>query len=139
MNPETLFGGRIVPVKLNDGAALDVTVKQLRLGQYEAAFKLIDDEIALTALICGQDKAWADNLQPESYEALFTAAQEVNAKGFFAWSTRRADREEKIQQAQILAFSQLPPDVARAAAEAGLKAQNNPSRIGSRIGPPPAA
>ena len=135
MNPtvDSLFGGRDVAVKLLDGSDATFRVHQLKLSQYEAAFALLGDEIALTAMICGHEKAWADNLAQESYERLFAAAQEVN-QSFFAWSERRRQREEELQRSQILAFSQLPPEVARAAAEAGLKAQGNPSPATSRLG-----
>lgn len=131
--PTTLFAGRDVAVTLADGSPATFRVHQLKLSQYEAAFALLADEIALTALICGHDKAWADNLSQPGYEALFTAAQEANPS-FFAWSARRRQREEELQRAQIAAFSQLPPEVARAAAEAGLKAQGQPSPSGSRLG-----
>lgn len=115
----TLFGGRTVPVLQLDGAAAEVTVRQLPLGDYERAFALADDEIALTAFLCGQPKEWAYALAPESYERLQAAAQEVNAKGFFAWVGRRLQREQAQQQAMLAAMSSLPPDVLKAAIQAG--------------------
>lgn len=131
-NNTTLFGGKKVLAQLIDGTAAEITVRQLPLGEYEKAFALFEDEIALVALICGQPKVWAEMLQPESYEALQAAAQEVNARGFFAWSARRQKRAEEIQQAQLLAFSQLPPDVMRAAMETGLKSPSPSGPPGPR-------
>jgi len=130
----TLFGGRLATVAFLDGRTEEITVRQLPLRDYERAFNILDDELALTALICGKDKAWltgskedgSDGLQPESYEALRAAAQEVNGNGFFAWSQRRAERlhAQLLQNAGLLAA--LPPEAMRLAVEA-----SNPSRPSS--------
>jgi hypothetical protein len=130
----TLFGGRLATVTFLDGRTDEITVRQLPLRDYEKAFNILDDELALTALICGMDKAWltgtkedgSDGLQPESYEALRAAAQEVNGKGFFAWSQRRAERVQAqlLQNAGLLAA--LPPEAVQKAMDA-----SNPSRPSS--------
>lgn len=129
MTTDTLFLGRTLNVRLLDGTAAEFKVHQLRLGQYEDAFKLLDDEIALTAFICGHDRAWADTLQPESYEAVYAAAQEVNAKGFFAWSARRKERERQQQEAAIAAMAQLPPDMVKVAMQTAQPAAPSPSGL----------
>lgn len=97
MNPEskteTLFGGRMVAVTLLDGTTAEFKVRQLPLGEYEAAFKVRKKEMEFTALVCGHDLAWLNNVAPESYEVLRTAAREVNAKGFFSYATRQETLE----------------------------------------------
>src|ERR1022692_3142636 len=95
---ETLFGGRDAQALHEDGSVQGIKVRQLRLGEYERAFALIEDEIAFTAFCCsgsgvspdpagtggGYERAWSLTLQPESYETLQLAAREVNEKGFFS-------------------------------------------------------
>lgn len=130
---DTLFGGRTVAAQLLTGETIEVRVRQFPLGDYERAFALFEDEIALTAFCCcptspagptspaSQTKEWAHTLTPESYEALHAAVEEVNAKGFFAWSARRKSREAALQQSMIAAMASLPPDALKLAIEAGAR------------------
>ena len=117
---DTLFGGRAAQARYLDGTTEDLRVRQLPLGEYEAAFKLLEDEIALTARICGRDRAWADQLAPESYEALRLLAEEVNANGFFAWSARQVERLRDQQARAFEALAALPPEALEAAYRLGL-------------------
>jgi hypothetical protein len=89
---ETLFGGRLIIVTHEDGGSEEVKVSQLRLADYDRAFLLIEDELGLTAVMCGKDKAWINTLQPESYDELQAVAREVNARGFFSFAERRQAR-----------------------------------------------
>src|SRR5262245_39305627 len=82
MNPNyTLFGGRNVTVQFLKAPGdqqltkEEIRVRQLPVGEYEKAYGLIDDEIALTGYFCSQAKAWAESLAPESYEAVHAAAR----------------------------------------------------------------
>lgn len=125
---ETLFGGRPVKVLLLDGTTAEFTVRQLNLGEYQRAMTLIEDEIALTALICGHDKKWADTLAPESYEALFTAAQEVNANGFFAFAARRQKRAADELQTMLPVLASMSPEAIQKAVQMGLNSQTTSPR-----------
>lgn len=87
-----MFGSRVLPVKHEDGKTGEVTVKQLKLRDYQVAYKLLDDEIGLTAFICGLKKEEIEKLHPESYETVFAAANELNAGGFFTYADRQAER-----------------------------------------------
>jgi len=107
---ETLFGGRNVCVTLLDGTSAEFKVRQVPVAEYERAYALLDDEAALTAFICGHEKKWCDHLTPESYEALYAAAQEVNAKGFFARAARQRDHEREQQAQQNAMLSALPAE-----------------------------
>ncbi len=109
---ETLRGGRSAIAKFEDPETPDevVQVRQLPLRDYERAFKLFDDEVGLTALVCGKDKAWGMSLDPKSYEDLHAAAQEVNAGGFFAYAARRQD-------ALVRRINQVSPEMLRAVME----------------------
>lgn len=118
---DTLFGGRTVPATFTDGHTDDVRVRQLPLAEYERAFVLREDEFALTALCCAQEKDWISTLTPDSYEALRAAAEEVNAQGFFAYAARRAKREREALAAQLELASQMPPETLKLAMESGLK------------------
>lgn len=121
----TLFGGRSVSVIKADGTTETLTVRQLPLRDYEAAFKLSDDEQCLVALICGKDKSWLYGatpeaaITPESYEELLAAAQEVNAKGFFAYAERR-------QTTMAKRLNSLGADVVKAAAAAAAGISSTP-------------
>jgi hypothetical protein len=123
----TLFGGRLVKVTLMDESEAEFKVRQLPLGDYEKAFDLIDDEIALVALICGHPKSWADNLTPESYETLHAVAQEVNAKGFFAWSKRRQQRVAEQQKDILPLMMNLSPEQIKSAVATGMQLVSKPS------------
>ena len=117
----TNLNNRLVTVVLLDGTEAQFTVRQLPVGEYKRAFSLIDDEIGLTALICGHDHLWANNLSPDGYETLFAAAQEVNAKGFFAWSKRRQQRDADQQAAILPALMKMSPEQIRTAVAAGMQ------------------
>lgn len=120
---DTLFGGRPMTAHLLDGNTVDLRVRQLPLRDYERAFALLDDEISLTAFCCdtGQPKAWAETLAPESYEDLRAVVEEVNAKGFFAWSARRLTKLAEQQQRMMEVAAILPPDALKLALDAGAR------------------
>jgi hypothetical protein len=108
---DTLFGGRTASVIFLDGSKSEIKVRQLPLTEYTGAFNLADDEIGLTAYICGIPREKILQVTPESYEALQAAAQEVNAKGFFVYCARQMQRAaEQIQS--------LGTDILRLAVEA---------------------
>lgn len=88
---DTLNGGRDVIVKNVKGETETVKVQQLPIRKYEAGFIKMQDEIGMTAFICGKPKEWAYDLDTDSYETVRQHAQEVNAKGFFAFAQRRND------------------------------------------------
>lgn len=132
---ETLFGGRLVTICLAGGQTEEVRVRQVPLADYEKGFTLLGDEMALTAFICGKPMNWltgepgtrnaepgtsvAAAVTPESYELLRTTAAEVNERGFFAWSARRAQREQETQARMVSAMATLPPETLKMALEAG--------------------
>lgn len=118
----TLLGGRPVKVNLLDGTEAEFKVRQLPLNEYEKGFAIADDEIALTALICGHPKEWAYNLQPESYEALYQAAKEVNERGFFASYRRHTEAALQREVAISAVVAQMPEEMRRTVMEAGAKA-----------------
>lgn len=131
-NNTTLFGGRevvaqFIPTPGTEPGKDAVRVRQLSLRDYERAFALIDDEIALAAFICGKDKKWADELLPESYEALYAAAREVNAAGFFAWSLRRRAQEQQVQDRAVAAMAGMSPEALKTAFEMGRSLLQTPS------------
>lgn len=118
---ETLSGGRLVKVTLLDGSEAEFKIRQILIGEYDKAFTMLEDEIALTAFICGHPRAWANNLSPESYEALQAAAREVNAGGFFAWSTRRQQRIAEQQAALLPTLMKMTPEQITAAVQTGMR------------------
>src|SRR5262245_61768358 len=125
---DNFFGGRSFTVLLIDDTSESIKVRQLLLSEYRAALKLIDDEIALTAFCCQPatpadakpyDTAWAQKLQPESYEQLQDAVQEVNARGFFAFAERQTAREREDKEAMMRMLSDLPPETLKTVSELG--------------------
>lgn len=115
-NNNTLFGGRLVTVRYGDNHTEDIRVRQLPVADYESAYKLLNDEIGLTALICGRKKEWltareeSAAISPESYEALYLAAKEVNGQGFFVWSVRQAELDRVAQARMLSSIAHLPPE-----------------------------
>lgn len=122
----TLLGGVSVKVILLDGSEAELKVRQLNIGDYAKAKRFVDadDEIGLTAFICGHDAAWANNLQPESYEELYRLAEEVNAKGFFGWLPRQLRREVTKQQAALQLVANWSPEQLKEAMKAGMQMQS---------------
>jgi len=112
---DTLFGARPITVKLLDGTELETKVRKLTLGEYQRAFPLFqaDDELGLTALICGEkgeSKTWLEKIHPDSYEALVATVSEVN-QSFFAYAARKVGRA-LAHAAQAKEFGALVRDSA---------------------------
>lgn len=101
-------------VKFEDPSSAEETVEvgHIPLKHYEKAFLASDDELELCAIAIGKSKSWVMGLAPESYEDLMGAIREVNAKGFFAYASRR-------QEAVINRMNKVSPEVLRLAAEKG--------------------
>lgn len=119
---DTLFAGRTVTVIYDDDSSEDVLLRQLPLREYERAFGLLADELALTAFFCGRDKQWLFGATaaataavpqraptPASFEVLRRVAAEVN-ESFFAWSARRQQQEAAAQKTMIEALANLPAE-----------------------------
>lgn len=132
----TLFGGLQATVRFNDGRTEEIKVRQIPLRDYEAAHKLINDEVALTAFICGRKKDWLTGTKEDGldgiaafavegepgigYEELVVRSREVNERGFFSWSKRRDVREQAQMAEQLSIMALMPPEMVRLTTEAGL-------------------
>lgn len=84
----TLFGGAQIKVVFADSREDDFKVRQFKVKEYQAAFRLIDDEIALVALACDKPRQVIEELTPESYELAHAKMREVNLAGFFEFAAR---------------------------------------------------
>lgn len=113
-----VFGAQIT-VQHEDGRSETIELRPLPLRSYASAFGAVDDELALTAILAGRERAWVDSLTPESYEALYAALERLNARGFFAWSARQRARQEESQRRTLEAIATLPPEAIEAAARLG--------------------
>jgi hypothetical protein len=118
-----LAGGKTVTLLIANGPDQNIFVRQLPLRDYDAAFKLLNDEIGLTAFCAlspadgkPMPKETLFDYSPENYEALFEAAKEVNANGFFLYSARRLRREEAENLHWARIASELPPETLKAGA-----------------------
>ena len=123
----TLFGGVDFSITHEDGSAETIRIRQLRLGEYEAGYRLREDEFSITAFCCSQSaapekpltKEWVMTLEPRSYETLQAKCREVNQEGFFVWSVRKADEEAEMNRKWIKGAADLPPAVLAAVIEQG--------------------
>ena len=88
----TLHGFHVVSITLEDGSPAEVKVRQIRLREYQTAFRLMDNEPALVALVTQQTQQQVEAWSPESFEAVYTKLQEVNAAGFFTFAARQLER-----------------------------------------------
>ncbi len=124
---DTLFGGRILAVQIDETPSRfeEIKIVQLKLAQYEAAFMKFDSEFDLIAIMCGKDVKWVQSLTPESYEALYAAAQEVNARGFFVYADRR-------QATLIKKLNSITPEILKAAANGAATSSSSPQRFRPR-------
>lgn len=130
----TLNGGVPLVARLTEAREENVIVRQIPLADYERGFALVNDEIALAGFLCGKDKNWALQLMPETFEQVITLGREVNAKGFFAYATRRAVRESEANAAAMAALATLPPETLKLAVQLGA---DSTSRISSPTSPSP--
>ena len=101
-----------------------VKVRQIPVRDYETGFPLVDDEPSLVGFLCGQNKAWALTLTPESFEEVLVTGREVNAKGFFTSCLRRMERIQKEQAALYGAIATMPAETVKQMMEKGLAMQN---------------
>lgn len=113
-----LFQNKKITVMLEDGKTEEVTVSQFKIREYDRAFDLADDEFGLVELACGKEKGWSQTIHPESFEALYAAVEEVNAKGFFGWCARKRERVKQtiMQMASIPEVGKVIMDAATSAA-----------------------
>ena len=94
----TLFGGAKINVILEDGSAQEWTVRQIRLREYQAGFKLIEDEFGLVGLACDVKRTVVETLSPDSFTEVYAKVEEVNAKGFFTYAARQRERAAEMLQ-----------------------------------------
>ena len=118
----TLFGQQVLTVQFEDGAAGEITVRQLKLREYPAAVRLWGDEFAFAALCCGVTAAQLQTLLPADYERVQAAVQEVNQEGFFIFAARQEKRAAEN-------LKNLPPEMVEKILS---------SRLSATL-PPPAA
>jgi hypothetical protein len=114
MTNDTLFGSRILKVQFEDGREAELTIRQFKLRQYQAAFPLLDDEIGLVALAAGTARGVVEAMHPKSFEAAYAAVKEINAEGFFIWSARQMERG-------AAGLRNLPPEMVERIIVAGKK------------------
>ena len=94
----TLFGGKEINVVHDGGKTGTLTVRQFKLVEYPRLLPLLDNEMELCAAACMNGDSRSSSLRdiqsltPESYEAVYAAVREVNAKGFFTWSARQLQK-----------------------------------------------
>ena len=124
----TLNGFHPITVVLEDGKTMEVKVRQIRLREYQKAFRLMDNEPALVALVTQQTQQQVETWSPESFEAVYTKLQEVNAAGFFTFAARQFERAAQQMR-------NLPGVMVEKILAAGQAKQASPP--GSLIVPPP--
>lgn len=140
---ETKTMNRVIQVQFGDGRSEEITIRQLALRDYERAYKLIEDEMAITALICGKDMPWllgskedgTDGVTPESYEQLREAARETNAAGFFVWAHRKGIQVMETMRKQMEVIRDLPTEAFAEVVSAGkesLKGNQRPVPVPRR-------
>ncbi|MCX8090592.1 MAG: hypothetical protein N3I86_06590 [Verrucomicrobiae bacterium] len=115
-------------VVFEDGRSERLELKPLPLREYPHAFAALDDELALTGILAGRDRAWVETLTPASYEALYAELERLNARGFFAWSERQQARNALVQRRTLEALATLPPEALEAAARLG-QASTSPTPL----------
>ena len=127
MKTDTLHGGRNLTVLFNNGSRNEITVRQIKLGEYQRAFPLIGDEMKLVAFATVMPQNTPDpsdyvieEINPEHYEAVRAAVWEVNAKGFFVYAARQRD-------ANRADLKEMPPEVIKALTERITSTLRTPS------------
>lgn len=94
----TVFGRKVI-VQFDDGTHQEMTMRQVRMGDYDHALALVQDEIALVAYCLGKSREWVTDeghaITPESFEELSTAVLEMNP-AFFAFCARKIRTQMKL-------------------------------------------
>jgi hypothetical protein len=116
----TVCGGKDVEVKLGNGSSESVFVRQLPIKLMTQLLAALEDEPKMIELFCDRPAGWSDSLTPESFEALVSEGERINADFFGRWLQRRLKRQERL----------IPGITERLAQTVGL-----PSPIGSPKSP----
>jgi hypothetical protein len=110
LKTHTLFGGIKVEVILEDGTKQEWTIRQIKVREYQVAFRLIDDEPGLMAIACDVKRPAVETLSPESYSTVYSTMQEVNQGGFFIFAGRQKERAAEMLErlpAELVAQAML--------------------------------
>jgi hypothetical protein len=94
----TVFG-RPVYVYFDDGTHQQMTLRAIRLADYDQALVLVQDEISLVAYCLGKSREFITDeghaITPECFESLSEAVQEMN-QAFVAYCARRIRAQMKL-------------------------------------------
>lgn len=157
----TLNAGRKINVTLEAAGdatepnVVEVTVRQIRICDYDQGLKCFLNEIELVAFLIGKDKSWVTGtattpgITPESFENILAVGREVNERGFFASCRRRIEAEEQARmrmeafketqrELEIIAgISKLPADLQARILTEGAKAMASLNGSDTSSPPPP--
>ncbi|TXH52214.1 MAG: hypothetical protein E6Q97_16575 [Desulfurellales bacterium] len=89
-------GHQLFTAEYLDGSKETVSVRALKVREYERYVSLLDNEPACAELLCSKPEGWADRLNPDSLGALVTLGEEINARFFRPWWERRAARHKAL-------------------------------------------
>lgn len=93
----TVLGGveMVVHLQLEDGQLKEekVKVRQLPVKLYPQFRAALRDEMALVAIYCNKDVAWAGQLDRASHERLITEGKKLNWDFFLRWVERQKEME----------------------------------------------
>jgi hypothetical protein len=94
----TVFG-RVVTVQFDDSTEQQMTLRAIRLADYDQALVLVQDEISLVAYCLGKSREFVTDeghaITPECFEELSEAVQDMN-KAFFAYCARKIRAQMKL-------------------------------------------
>lgn len=92
----TTLGHGQVTVKTITGQQETVLVKQLPLRQMRELALAIEDPGRVIQLCVGKPVEWIDRLTPDSFEALATEADRVNADFLARWARLQRSRVDRL-------------------------------------------
>ena len=93
-NQLILNGGQDMEVTLLTGATEAVKVKLLKISQFEAYLRAVDNEPRAAELLCGQEEGWGDTLTADSLLNIVEVGHDINFTSVFRWAQRRTNINE---------------------------------------------
>ncbi|HVY69679.1 MAG TPA: hypothetical protein VHH73_07095 [Verrucomicrobiae bacterium] len=92
----TLLGGFEMEAAKFDGTRETVKVRQLPVRDLPKYLNVYQNEAATVELFCAKDSGWADQLAPESFEALLAAGEKLNLDFLSRYAARQLARNERL-------------------------------------------
>jgi hypothetical protein len=93
-NDIIIHGGIDMEVMLLTGETRLIKVKLLKISQFEAYLRAVDNEPRAAELLCEKEEGWGDTLTADSLLNIVEKGHDINFTSVFRWAQRRTNINE---------------------------------------------